>query len=276
MTTTVTELFDGRTEDIQPDSQSVTAKYVVSGAADEAAVRAAVVANVPAYPSTNSALTRRSYTISERVNDEGWIVDVTWTNPSSGGDGQEVGGDPAITFDTGGGTQTITQSLGTTSYAAVGVNKPDFKGAINFDGERVNGAEITVPTFQWSETHRLESVTPAYFGILFAATGKINDDAFRGFAAGEVLLLGVSGNRIKNGEWDMTFRFSAQENKANVAIGDITVTEKRGWDFIWIRYKDSVDAGAGNARIQVPNVAYVEEVYEEYDFDNLALPDWTT
>jgi len=61
------------------------------------------------------------------------------------------------TFDTGGGTQHITQSFKTKgSYPAPGFAAPDFRGAIGVTHEDVEGVDITVPVYNFSETHYID------------------------------------------------------------------------------------------------------------------------
>ena len=60
----------------------------------------------------------------------------------------------------------------------------------------VEGCEIVVPKFAWSETHQLPIATYgwAYSQKLKAITGKVNGWKFRGFPAGQVLFHGARGS----------------------------------------------------------------------------------
>ena len=104
------------------------------------------------------------------------------------------GSDSRFAFETAGGSQHITQSIATIgSYsAASGQATPDFKGAIGVTSSGVQGVDITVPVFNFTETHYKQSslVTVEYQDKLFRLTGKVNDIPFRAFNAGEVLFLG--------------------------------------------------------------------------------------
>ncbi|MCK4343502.1 MAG: hypothetical protein KAY37_17450 [Phycisphaerae bacterium] len=75
----------------------------------------------------------------------------------------------------------------------------------------VEGVDIAVPVYHFSETHYLPDaiVSPAYRGTLFSLTGKVNGGAFKGFAAGECLFLGAAGAKRGSGDWEITFRFAA-------------------------------------------------------------------
>ena len=64
-------------------------------------------------------------------------------------------------------------------------------------GENVEGVDIAIPVYNFSETHykSAASVSTSYRLALFRVTGTVNSSSFRGFAAGEVLFLGASGSR---------------------------------------------------------------------------------
>ena len=139
----------------------------------------------------------------------------------------------------------------------------------------VEGVDITVPVFQFSETHYFtnDEVTPAYKGTLFSLTGKVNAGAFKGFQAGEVLFLGASGARRgtdPDDDWEITFRFAASPNASGISVGDISGISKRGWEYLWVRYADQEDTGS-HAIVKRPVAAYVERVYDEGSFAGLGI-----
>ena len=53
-------------------------------------------------------------------------------------------------------------------------------------------------------------------------------------------------------------------------IGDLTGIAKKGWEYLWVRYEDAVDASA-HKWIKKPAFAYVERVYPEGDFGLLGI-----
>ena len=176
-------------------------------------------------------------------------------------------------FDTGGGTQHVTQSIvNVGKYAATGFTAPDFMGAIGVTDDRVEGTDITVPVFNFTETHYIEKalVTGAYKLALFSLTGKVNGSGFKGFAKGEVLFLGASGSKRGLDDWEITFRFAASPNVAGLSLGSITGISKEGWQYLWVRFIDDEDPTA-KALIKRPVSAYVEQVYSYGDFSNLGI-----
>lgn len=178
--------------------------------------------------------------------------------------------DDEYTFDTSGGTQKITQSLETvSSYAPTGLTPPDFQGAIGVSEDRVEGVDVTVPAYQFSETHRFANafVDQAYKLALFNLTGRYNNATFRGFAAGECMFLGAAGSRRGDDLWSITFRFACSPNVSGLVIGGMTIN-KLGWDYLWVRYADYADTAA-SALVKRPVAAYVERVYHPGDFSVL-------
>lgn len=264
MPASIAELFQGRSETLAEKS-SAELPYVVRGAADEAEVKALALAGTPA---AHDGLPRKSIEIVERVNADTWKVAVRYET-SEMPDLPE----PQFSFDTGGGTQHVTQSLATVQrYAPAGKVAPDFKGAIGVSSDAVEGVDIAVPVYCFAETHYLPDsmVTNPYKGLLFALTGKVNNAPFKGFQPGECLFMGASGSKRGTENWELAFRFAASPNRAGLAVGDIAGIEKKGWEYMWVRYADAEDAAA-KTLVKRPAAVYIERVYESGDFAGLGI-----
>jgi hypothetical protein len=174
-------------------------------------------------------------------------------------------------FDTSGGSQHITQSLET--VATFGSSAPDFNGAIGVSNNAVEGVDIVVPVFNYSETRLWHDISSSYKRRLATATGKVNSESFQGYDAGEVLFLGANGSKrdkFIDTPWEISYRFAVQFNRSDFSVGSINVTSKKGWEYMWVRYKAKDDSTSGQ-RIRVPAAVYIEKVYETYDFDRLGL-----
>jgi len=248
---------------------SAELRYTIYGTDDDVAARQALADAAPAmYDPWGSGLIflPRNEVAVEPLGPQEWSGRVSYgLLPQTE--------DAVFNFDTGGGTQHITHSLATVaSYAPPGKRAPDFKNLIGVTPDAVEGVEITVPVYQFSETHYLPNqvVTPTYRATLFALTGKVNNATFRGLAAGECLFLGAAGTRRGQGDWEIMFRFAGSPNAENLRIGDITGINKKGWEYLWVRYADSVDEDA-KALVKKPVAVYVEKVYEEADFSELGI-----
>ncbi len=102
-------------------------------------------------------------------------------------------------------------------------------------------------------------------------TGAVNSAPFRGFQAGEVLFMGASGTRRGvdvDDRWEITYKFAASPNQSGMSVGSISSIQKRGWDYLWVRYeKQEKGSGADKVVVMYPVNVTVDQVY---DYNNLA------
>ncbi len=258
------EKFDSRETTVGPENPSVDLLFGVLGTEDDLEVRLTVEATIPAF---YGGLVFQHYRI-QHLGGGIWDVTVNYAKKEP-----KETGESSFSFDTSGGTQKITQSLQTIGrYAPAGEQAPDFQGAINVSGDSVEGIDITLPVYNWTETYYLPDflITGAYKANLFFLTGRVNVAPFRGFARGEVLFLGASGSKRGKEDWEITFKFAASPNAVNLVVGDITVPAKEGWYYMWIRYEDDEDTTAKKL-IKKPKAVYVEQVYSYGDFSLLGI-----
>ncbi len=263
----VEELFNGRRQELEKaDTSRIEIDYVVTDVADETEALDAVTAVAPLYDGT---LVRKRTESTERITPTTYRARVTYEKGDSDGGSLPSG---SLQFSTGGGTQTIFQSIETVGRYGDKASD-ELAGIIGFDGENINGTEITVPVYEFSETHYFnkEDVDFGYRLNLFKLTGTVNNAPFREAAVGECLFLGASGSYSESdARWEIQFRFAVQPNKENIQIGDITVDAKKGWEYLWIQYQTSVDDTV-KSLIKKPVAVYVEKVYELGNFALLNL-----
>src|SRR5262249_36297567 len=156
------------------------------------------------------------------------------------------------------------------AYAPPDEDPPDCQGAIGVNNDSVEGTDITIPVYNFKETHYIPVafITPAYKTILFYLTGKVNVLPFEGFAPGEVLFMGASGSQRGQEDWEITFSFAASPNVTGLSIGSISGINKKGWEYLWVRYQDAEDE---DTLVKQPSAAYVEQVYPYGDFSLLGI-----
>ncbi|MCC5829764.1 MAG: hypothetical protein JJU36_10000, partial [Phycisphaeraceae bacterium] len=234
--------------------------YTIRGTADEAAALSSLKVTAP---TSVHGLIRHQVTVEPVHIDSDNPDHGIWTGTARYEpyqNQQPQTGEWVFNFDTGGGTHHITQSLATiAAHAPAGQAAPDFQGAIGVNQDNVEGVDITVPVYSFSETHYLPDsmVTNAYKGTLFHLTGKVNAGTFKGLAAGECLFLGASGSRRvpesdpSGGNWEITFRFAGSPNATGLMVGGIGPIDKKGWEYLWVRYQDAED-GAAKALVKRP------------------------
>jgi hypothetical protein len=244
-----------------------TLKYTVHDAASESEAKTALAA---AAPATYDGLVRDAYTADEEGNGL-WLAEVRYVASDMQKKPIPVG-ETRESFDTGGGTQHITQSKQTpTTYSANELPAPDFKGAIGVSSDAVEGCDVTTPAYAFSYTkaftpEQVASLKPAWYAL----TGMVNNGTFKNFAAGEVLFEGAEGSTRDDGNYDVTFRFQAKPNRTNQTIGTITGIQYEGWNYVWVLYAPKEDTDAKRVT-QRPIAVYVERVYGSGDFSTLGV-----
>ncbi len=71
----------------------------------------------------------------------------------------------------------------------------------------------------------------------------------------------------------ITYTFRASENIEGLTVGPIEEISKNGHELLWVYYMDQGDEYTDEI-VKGPRAAYVERIYEEFDFNDLGLPDW--
>jgi hypothetical protein len=272
-------------------TSTMTRSYKVFGHADDVALHSDCNQRISStlrfwqYPGANVQLQAEAYSV-DYLGDDAWHVDIQYEK--IGADAQEP--DPlrrSRSFDTSGGMSHITQADGGKITSTGGTttrtgterrfpsSAPSMDSAIGVDDNGVQGVDIVVPALTWTETYDVKStyVTSAYIKSVAALTGTTNGAAFRTFEAGEVLFLGASGSQEwdsqkGDGPWSLSFKFVASKNITGQTIGSITGVEKKGHEYLWVRYESSV---SGSDLVKKPKYVYVNTVYREGDFSGLGI-----
>lgn len=182
--------------------------------------------------------------------------------------------DNVFSFEIAGSTQKITQSLETVNrYARPTKTAPNFRGAIGVTKDSVEGTDIFIPSYTWNETvyQPWNVVNETYRKMVFSICGTTNNAGFRGFEAGEVLFLGASGTiRQSEVDWEVNYRFVASPNITGLTIGDIEGIEKKGHEYLWVRFEDEEDDDA-KTLVKVPSSVHIERVYEPGNYSDLQI-----
>ena len=263
MSAVINERFDSRASTVG-GSPSVTLKYSVTGTENDGEVLALVAGTAP---SEFAGLKSQSFSIDPQGGGV-WEAEVKY-GPMTSPMPPETG-DSVFNFDIATSTQHITQSLETKGSFVASGTAPDYKGAIGVNGDMIEGTDIVLPHYNFSETHYLDIsiVNGGYKANLFQVAGRVNQSAFRGFAAGEVLFLGAQGSLRGEQDWEIAFKFSASPNVSDLTLGDISGISKDGWDYLWVTYED---AESQQTLVKQPKAIYVERVYERANFGLLGI-----
>jgi hypothetical protein len=254
----------------KPESATTDLLYIVADTQSDADVKNLVLATAPLI---YDGLLQQDFDL-ERIGDEEWLVTVHYSTVEA----LEVG-DVEVNFTISSDRVKITQSIGTTArYAPPGNTAPDHNGAIGVaydSGQKtIEGVEINIPHMEASMRAAFSNatVTQNYIVALSRLVGKTNNAPFKGWAIGEVLFTGASLTLRTAAKLELHFTFGISPNATNIAIDDITVASKKGWEYLWVEYESREDASA-NPKVMVkkPIAAHVEQVYYSGDFSIIGI-----
>lgn len=248
-------------------------KYWLVGAESDEDAKSYAQANVPF---SSEGLPRVGSPTVTRVSGGVYEVESQFSATKVGGEPLPQEDEPGRrSFVVGGGSVRITHSLETVLAITGDVADPaiDFQRGINVSEDRVEGVEIAVPSLEWDEQHIFpaEFVNEAWLKKAYTLCPSVNSEEFGGGDPGEILFLGVNGDKRADGKWDLTFRFAASPNKTNFAVGNLTEISKDGHDYMWFYYRDEIDVSARSI-FRVPYQVNIERVYPRYDLNQLFLP----
>ena len=210
--------------------------FVFNASTEEIAVREAI-RNIPM---SAFGLARTSITLDGQINATAWKFSVAYEGVSFESiDNKAAEG---LSFDTTGISTHITNSLKTMGkYPSTA---PEMNGAINYDGDSVKGTTIIEPKLNFSISITVEKLTMNYIREIASVTSCVNSSKFKSFAPGEVLFDGASGNGNVGSPSALTFNFRVSPNRSQFTIGGLFIGEKKGWDYLWVKYEDTVDQNA--------------------------------
>lgn len=171
----------------------------------------------------------------------------------------------------------VTQALET--VAVYGDPRIDAKGLIGAtlkEGELVvEGADVIVPQSSLSISVPVPpeyASMPAFVTKMVAYTGTVNKDPFLGFPAGTLLFTGAQGRATfesnpENSKGSISYEFSFEPNRTNLAYGNITVPFKYGHDLVDVEYQGNMPGQ--NRLITQPVAVKIHRVYPFVSFSGL-------
>lgn len=249
-------------------------EYIIRGTDDKAA---AISAMLGVAPATSDGLTLVDY-------------DVEWEGPglfrgnahyATPEIAQSDTGETTLAFDLSGEQIHRTHSIGGAPiavYVASGETAPATFGAIGVNGDSIEGVDVISPGMAFEVTYykSIENVTWSYIQAVHALVGTTNNASVSltasgismTFATRELLLVGASAAPRGEKDWEFKLRFVARPNVTGLTIGDITGINKKGHEYLWVRYEDETDDTAKSV-VKKAVAAYVEQVYPDGDYSVL-------
>ena len=264
--------------------------YLVKGTCDPDAAVEAVLAVAPGNIDNlvRNKPRKRALLVSE--NDEArslWEITIPYALGGNTKKDPPSVGDIDLSFDFRMSSRHVTYFLPASyrGYSATGVNPPDFGGAINFDGESIQGVDIPGDaggTLSASIFIPDAQLTQAYIDLLWDMVNEspTNAAAIWGYGPEELWLTHVNGTLRGDLVWRVAFEFAKSKSATNLPIpgplgAQITVAEKKGWEYLWIYYQRRLvatnDDPARYLLVQAPYAAYVGRVVAPGDYSLLGL-----
>lgn len=247
----------------------LTRLYNITGSNDDSVVTALLIATAPASATVAGVpLTKRVLSL-RAIDHLAYEADAEYSFAGLEQRDPLQEGESSYQFETAGGTIHITRALNEDVFVASGT-EPSFENLIGVNGDEVAGVDIVAPVFSFSETHVLPaaSVDAAYKLALFNATGTVNNGTWKGFAAGEVLFLGASGTSRGDTAWQINYRFLAAKNQTGLTIGAITSINKKGHEYLWVKFDNGISQ---DRLVKKIDAVVVNQVYQTHDFANIGI-----
>lgn len=254
--------------------------YLVTGTDDELVMDAAVDANAP---STWGDLNRQGWDWTQPENPQMWYVTVHY----DGRDQKRIGVQ-AVTMDNSGGTQHITVSKFTVDSAVpilAGGSAPKHRGSIGVTDTGIDGVDIpfskTELTIEVLELATNLEETYVSDADKMVGTTNVSEVSFSfhgqeyEFDIGEMLMTSFQNQYRGNGAYAFTFKFLIIRNVDVLTIGNAPDEEaniqftggKIGHDYLWVQFKEG--GGGVGGRTREPKAAYIEQVYDEAEFNDI-------
>ena len=285
-TITIEQAWDGVDLQLERGSgsnsaSSATVKYIVRGTDSEATACAECYA---AAPETYAGIDKKSVSVSDRLTDTSWKIEVRYgAESSSNSDDGDENEEATVNFDCSAGTKHMTQAFSQTCvYAASGETKDsaDAAAAVPIgwngkDGSESEAAGVDVSIGELRETYtktmsRSKVTGTAWKRKVASLVGKVNSGSFKGWSAGECQFLGCSysaplsgGKKVK-----VSFHFAIRLNESSGKVAGHSVGSVKGFEYLWAITDDKVQDGE---RVRQVKKIYKAVVCETDGFGGLGI-----
>jgi len=266
------------------DSVEVPQEWLIHDVDDELSALIFALGDLPPF---FGGAAMASLSIARREADDVWRVAVKYSlsrsNPISsvpGGSGDGNLEDPEITYELGGETRHITDSIASTMYRTWSdgstVSTEYGSSPIGVTKDEVKGVDIPFPIVSFSETHYFPAIAlrgdqgrqrRQTWESLF---GKVNNAEFRGYLDGEVQFQGVSLQQKGNKPVAVQFKFQRRPTLFDVPIGALVIPEISGFAIPDPRWEEVKNDVTKKMTRQVAEV-WVHEAIASADFTDLGI-----
>ena len=251
------------------ESDAIMRRWLIRGSSDPIVCRQAIINQAVAtslFQFENLPLTTMTWKLF--TGPDAWEFTVNYALQPLIQVGQYT-----ISMDTTGATTKQTEAFAQTVFPAPGKTPRQFATTINVQDDKPEGIDRVIPSLKLDINAKIASrflASPiAYAALVASMTGSMNGTSFLGFAPGELLFMGASGQIVGENP-TLTYTFEASANLTGVTIGPVSGISKWGHDFLWFDYIVKKDSSS-NLQISEPRAAYVARVYGTADFSLLGI-----
>lgn len=285
---TITQAWDGVDLELEKgsgsnSSSSATVYYIVTGTESEETACSQCYASAPA---TFAGIDKKSVSMSERLTQNSWKVEVRYGSETSSGGSSDSGDEddePTVNFDCSAGTKHVTQAISQTCvYAGSGETKESSSEAaavpIGWNGKDGSGSEaagVDISIGELRETYtktfsRSKVTGTGWKRKVAELVGKVNSGSFKGWSAGEVMFLGCSYSAPLSGskKVNVSFHFAIHLNESNAVVAGEKIGSKKGFEYLWAMTDDEVKDGE---RVRKVKKIYKAEVCDTDGFSSLGI-----
>ena len=253
-------------------------EFLVRGPTDEIDAEAVLLGAIPqaiAVPGRDFSLELGSYKVREK-GPRWFEATTTYVEPADPTGGAEEKETLRLSFNISTETEHITQSLKTVNWCVRdGATRLNTMGVIGQtpDLEAQDCDILTAKlSIDYTTYYPQRYVTFDWVRSLSRVVAHPNDAKYKGFNVGELMLVGVSGAyRQLLKDWEISYSFLTSPTVRDLVIDGLgTVTEKIGFDYLWIRYEKFMHP-SNKLTLQRPLQANVERVYTFVDYRVLGI-----
>ena len=261
-------------------SSSATVKYIVSGTGSEETACSECFA---AAPETYAGIEKRSVSVSDRLTDTSWKIEVRYGSENGSGGSDDEDDEATVNFDCSAGTKHMTQAISQTCvYAASGETRDsaDAAAAIPIgwngkDGSESEAAGVDVSIGELRETYtktmsKAKVTGTAWKRKVASLIGRVNSGSFKGWSAGECQFLGCSYSApISGGKTvKVSFHFAIRPNESGARVAGKSIGSVKGFEYLWAITDDVVQEGE---RVRQVKKIYKAVVCQSDGFSGLGI-----
>ena len=186
-------------------------------------------------------------------------------------DDKEIGS-YLLETDSLGGTVHIKGGTHVQSYPS---GSPNHNGLIGVKGDDVEGVDIVIPAGRLIVhfSHPGTFMTLDKVRALMRLSGSVDTSGFLGWEPYEILFLGIQykqqaqfGTLSSSQREEVGYHFAVSENAVNFNVANITGISKKGWDVLWVKWREAVESSRASNEAEYANVV---RVYKERNLKTL-------